>query len=116
MPIASGYRDPLGLGFGLAPDTGGAPAGHPLAMVQPNAATVDGHPGILRTRPDGSLLWEAELDGDAVASLLRRAMLHGGVRCDALGVAATVRMQGCWYDAAGHTIVVELVGPPTALS
>lgn len=79
-------------------------------------ATVDGRQGILRTRPDGSLVWEADLDGDAVASLLRQAMLHGALRCRADGVDATVRIRECSYDAAGRTLLVELVGVPEALS
>jgi hypothetical protein len=85
-------------------------------MEHPNAATVDGRPGFLRTQADGSLVWEADLDGDAVASLLRRAMLHGGLRCHAGGIASTVRVQGCYYDASGRRIVVELVGAPVEVS
>jgi hypothetical protein len=85
-------------------------------MEHPNAATVDGKPGFLRTQADGSLVWEADLDGDSVAALLRRAMVHGSLRCDVGGVASTVRVQGCYYDAAGRRIVVELAGAPLAVS
>lgn len=85
-------------------------------MVHGNAATVDGREGILRARPDGSLLWEAELDGDAVATLLRRAMLHGALTCTMAGESSTVRVQGCYYDAAGRRLVVELAGAPAIVS
>jgi hypothetical protein len=85
-------------------------------MEHPNAATVDGRAGHLRTRADGSLLWEADLDGEAVAGLIRRALLHGGLRCHAGGVASTVRVQGCYFDAAARRVIVELVGEPVVLS
>jgi hypothetical protein len=81
-----------------------------------NAATLDGREGQLRTLGDGTLVWEAQLDGDALATLLRRAMLHGGVRCETAGGVGRVQLHGCYYDAAGRTLVVEIGGLPTSAS
>lgn len=78
--------------------------------------TLDGRPGLIRTELDGSLLWEAELDGDALAGLVRRAMMHGVLPFHGDDGPATVRIQAAYYDAASGKLLVELVGVPTAVS
>jgi hypothetical protein len=77
------------------------------------AATMDGMHGTLRTRRDGSRVWEGDLEGEAVARLLRRAMTAGGVAFEVGGVATRVRVQEFHFDAGRGRIVVELGRPPT---
>ncbi|CAN5839856.1 hypothetical protein BH23DEI1_BH23DEI1_01190 [soil metagenome] len=78
--------------------------------------TLDGRPGLIRTAIDGSLLWESEIDGDAFAGLIRRAMMHGVLPFHGSEGPSTVRIQGAYYDAATGKLLVELVGVPTAVS
>jgi hypothetical protein len=81
-------------------------------MARDEAATVDGRKGLLRTCPDGSVVWEAEVDGTAVAALVRRAMVHGSLACSVGDLHSVVHVQCVYYDAASGRFVAELSGAP----
>lgn len=85
-------------------------------MVLTDDATVDGLPGLMRTRADGTLIWESEADGSVLARLLRRALVHGGLACRLGAAATTVRVRCLYYDAERRRVVAELDGSPAALS
>jgi hypothetical protein len=72
------------------------------------AATLAEHPGSLRRRPDGTLLWEGDLAADALADLLRRALLERTLLCRTAEADLTVRLLGCHYDALTGRVVAEL--------
>jgi hypothetical protein len=72
------------------------------------AATLAEHAGSLRRRPDGTLLWEGELGADALADLLRRALLEGTLLCRTAEADLSVRLLGCHYDALAGRVVAEL--------
>jgi len=77
-----------------------------------SAATIEGAHGTIRARPDGTRTWEADLEGEAVARLLHRALAEGSVTFEAAGTVSRLRLQEFHYDAGRRRIVIELAPPP----
>jgi hypothetical protein len=77
-------------------------------MMPNTPATLADHRGTLMRQQEGPLLWEGDLAADALAALLRRAMLEGTLLCRTADDELPVRLLGCHVDALSGRVVAEL--------
>ncbi len=92
----------------LSLDTGAFGA----APQRSEAPTTVGTPDL----DTSTLVWEGEMDGLALATLLALSMRHAMVPCEIEGRPHRARAQGCWFDAGRGLLVVELVGRPEPMA
>lgn len=71
-------------------------------------ATLEGHPGeAAPATPGGAGTWQGDLEGPALATLLRAAATGARLRYhDACG-AQRVVVRRCWYDALARRLRVR---------
>lgn len=63
-----------------------------------------------------TLVWEGQVDGPGLATLLALSLRHAMVPCEIEGRPYRVRAKGCWFDAGHGSVVVELAGVPEPLA